>query len=218
VKEDGGTRLFGFCNEPRAIEKRLRSLRAAFLFLIYILPLIGQSLPRQGAKAQGQASMKGKWNMLTNSNNTTNARAGKITVKEGRKGIEFYAFNFQHGKPLHIGTLIGRTYEKTAPILQKPEPSFSLPQSELGAAIEQGAEFIRFIARGAIGTYAISVTDFQLFAQPYYNQAYGPQMRVSLGNFSHTSKVSKRNAHIDNPAIEQAGPLIKQEKQLGLFR
>src|SRR5689334_9656727 len=39
-----------------------------------------------------------------------NMQGGKIAVREGKKGIEFYAFNFQHGKPLHIGTLIGRTY------------------------------------------------------------------------------------------------------------
>jgi len=155
------------------------------------------------------------------SNYSTNAQAGKIQIKEGKKGIEFYAFNFQHGKSLHIGTLIGRIYEKTAPILQKPEPSFSLPQSELGAAIEQGAEFIRFIARGAVGTYAISVTDFKQQARPYFNQSYGPQMRISLTNpnLSHTSKVVKRNPILDSPPLEVARPIIKEKpKQMDLFR
>jgi hypothetical protein len=144
-------------------------------------------------------------------------KAGEIEVREGKKGIEFYAFNFQHGKPLHIGTLIGRTYEKTAPVLQKPEPSFSLPQSELGAAIEQGAEFIRFIGRGRPGTFSISVTDFQSHGEPYFNQAYGPQVRVSLTRFSYTPKVQKRNSITDNPPLEVARDIIKPEKQMPLF-
>src|SRR5215217_8873732 len=124
--------------------------------------------------------------MNKDNSNFNSLQAGKIQVKEGKKGIEIYAYNHEHGRPLHVGTLIGRTYEKTAPILQKPEPSFCLPQSELGAVIEQGGEFIRFIGRGRPGTYAISVTDFQRHGEPYFNQSYGPQIRVALTQFSYT--------------------------------
>jgi hypothetical protein len=146
---------------------------------------------------------------------TTYSKAGKIEVKQGKKGTEFYAFNHQHGKPLHIGTLCGRTYEKTAPILQKPEPSFCLPQSELGAVIEHGAEFIRFIGRGRPGTFCISVQDFQRHGEPYFNQSYGPQIRVSLTcpKLQHSLKVQKRNSITDNPPVEVAAPIIKPKEK-----
>jgi hypothetical protein len=143
---------------------------------------------------------------------TTFHKAGQIQVREGKKGTEFYAFNFQHKKPLHIGTLIGSVYEKTAPILHKPEPSFSLPKSELGAAIAQGAAFIRFIARGAFGTYSISVEDYERYGEPYYNAAYGPQIRVPLTKFQRIAKVEKRNPIVDNPVIiTKADPEIRQK-------
>lgn len=147
---------------------------------------------------------------------TTFYKAGDIQVREGKKGIEFFAFNHQHGKPLHIGTLSGATYEKTAPILQKPEPSFCLPQSELAALEQAGGQFIRFIGRGRSGTFAISVSDFKLHAEPYYNRAYGYQWRVKLSAFSYCAKVSKRNAQIDSPPLRVEVDIIK-EKQLTLL-
>jgi hypothetical protein len=157
--------------------------------------------------------------MDSNTNLSNLKTAGKIMIREGRKGLEFYAFNHQHRKQLHIGTLSGAVYEKTAPILEKPEPSFSLPQSELGAAIEQGAGFIRFIGRGRPGTFSISVQDFQKYGQPYFNQSYGPQVRVSLTKFAYSPRVSKRNPIMDSPALEIARDIIKpQTKQMDLFR
>ena len=155
---------------------------------------------------------------MPRSNSNTNTQAGKITVREGRKGIEFYAFNHQRRKQLHIGTLAGSVYEKTAPILEKPEPSFCLPQSELAAIEQEGGQFIRFIARGAVGTFAISLEDFKLHGERYFNPGYGPQIRVPLTRFpSHTPKVQKRNRITDNPPAQVTAPIIKpREKQLSL--
>jgi len=149
---------------------------------------------------------------------STFTQAGKITVREGKKGIEFYAFNHQRRKQLHIGTLAGSVYEKTAPILEKPERSFCLPQSELAAIEREGGQFIRFIARGAVGTYAISLEDFKLYGERYFNPGYGPQIRVPLTRFpSHTPKVQKRNSITDNPPLEVPRDIIKpREKQLTL--
>jgi hypothetical protein len=152
---------------------------------------------------------------MSQSNSTTITQAGKITVTEGMKGLQLYAFNHERKKQLHIGTLAGVVYEKTAPILNKPEPSFCLPQSELAAIEEAGGQFIRFIARGTVGTYAISVQDFRLHGEKYFNAGYGPQIRVPLAKFAFTSKVSKRNPIIDNPVIETVQPI--GPKQFSLF-
>ena len=154
--------------------------------------------------------------MLTNSNNITIVKAGEIQIKETKRGIEFHAFNFQRQRMIHIGTLSGQIYEKVAPILRQPEPSFSLPQSEFGEVVEMGAGFIRIVTPDKSGTYAISVPDFKLHAEAYYNASYGPQWRVPLGKFSHVAKVAKRNARTDNPVIEQVRDII-QSKQLSLF-
>jgi hypothetical protein len=152
------------------------------------------------------------------SEDTTFHKAGQIQVREGKKGIEFYAFNFQHKKSLHIGTLIGATYEKTAPILQKPEPSFCSPQAELAAIEQAGGQFIRFIGRGRPGTFAISLEDFKLHGEPYLNPGYGPQIRVSLRHFAYSVKVGRRNAIIDNPPVMRNDPLEPVTiKQMSLF-
>lgn len=154
---------------------------------------------------------------MSRTNDTTDFyKAGQIQTREGKKGVEVLAYNFQHGKPLHIGTLIGSVYEKTAPILHKPEPSFALPKSELGAVIEQGAAYIRFIGRGMPGTYSISVDDFQLHGIPYFNRSYGNQIRVSLRRFEYSPKVQKRNNIVDNPPVERTRDII-QERQMPLF-
>jgi hypothetical protein len=145
---------------------------------------------------------------------TTFLKAGQIQVREGKRGLEFFAFNHQHKKPLCIGTLSGLTYEKTAPMLHKPEPSFCLPTSELAAIEQAGGQFIRFIARGSVGTYAISLEDFKRHAEKYFNASYGYQLRVPVVKFSYSPKVAKRNPIVDNPpVIEQ--PL--QIRQISLF-
>ncbi len=125
---------------------------------------------------------------MSQMNNTTISKAGQITIREGKKGIEFWAFNHEHKKSLCVGTLSGSVYEKTAPILQKPEPSFCLPQSELTMIEQAGGQFIRFIARGHVGTYAISLQDFKLHGEQYFNAGYGKQIRVSLTKFSYSPK------------------------------
>lgn len=153
---------------------------------------------------------------MSRSKDNTFQKAGQISVQEGKKGLEFFAFNHQHGEPLHIGTLSGSTYEKTAPILNKPEPSFCLPHSELAAVEQAGGRFIRFIGRGRPGTFAISLADFRRLAVPYHNPAYGEQWRVPLGMFQRTDKVSKRNAMVDSPPIEREADPIR-EKQLTLL-
>src|SRR5688572_16585714 len=103
-------------------------------------------------------------------------KAGEIQTEEGKGGkLKFFAFNHQRGKRLHIGSLIGVVYEKVAPVLRQPEPSFSLTQSEFGAVTETGAGFVRIIPPDKSATYSISLQDFQRFSEPYYNVSYGPQ-------------------------------------------
>jgi hypothetical protein len=148
----------------------------------------------------------------------TFSKAGKIEIREGKKGLEFYAFNHEHKKPLHIGTLSGIVYEKTVPILQKPEPSFCLPTSELAAVEQAGGQFIRFIGRGRPGTFSISLEDFKSHGQSYFNAGYGKQVRVALTKFAYSSKVGKRNLIIDCPPVSRNDPFEPvTNKQYSLF-
>jgi hypothetical protein len=142
-------------------------------------------------------------------------KGGEIVTKETRRGIEFHAFNWQRQRMLHIGTLRGQVYEKQAQILQKPEPSFAVTQTELGAILETGAEFIRVVLPGKSATYSISVQDFQKHKEAYHNPGYGPQWRVGLKHWAHVTKIGKRNAAIDNPVREQVRPIIQQ---ISLFK
>ncbi len=155
--------------------------------------------------------------MQNNNTEQTIYKAGEIQLKETRRGIEFHAFNFQRQRMLHIGTIKGQTYEKQAPILRRPEPSFSLPQSELGKVQECGAGFIRIITPDK-WTYSISVQDFDRWKEPYYNASYGPQWRVPLGKFEHVAVATKRNAKLDNPVKQIVNPFASIEmKQQSLF-
>jgi hypothetical protein len=145
----------------------------------------------------------------------TIVKAGEIQVKETKRGVEFHAFNWQRQRMLHIGTLKGSVYEKQAQILRQPEPSFAVTQTELGAILETGAEFIRIVPGDKSATYSISVRDFDRCKEPYYNAGYGGQWRVPLIRFSRTSKVSRRNPITDNPVIETPGLQIKQISLFG---
>lgn len=149
--------------------------------------------------------------------NNTIIKAGEIHVKETKRGIEYHAFNWSRQRMLHIGTLRGQVYEKQAQILRQPEPSFAVTQTELGALIETGAEFIRVVLPGKAATYSISLEDFNRHKEAYYNPGYGPQWRTALKYFQHVTKIAKRNAAIDNPVREQPQPLLPEIKQLGLF-
>ncbi len=155
---------------------------------------------------------------MSQSNSTTIAKAGEIVIKETRRGIEFHAFNEQRKRVLHVGTLIGRTYEKVQPILMKPEPSFSLTQAEYSAVLSSGAEFVRIVLPDKRGSYAIDVQSFGRYGEKYFNVFYGPQLRVPLIRFAFTSRVSKRNKVTDNPVLERPGPIAPREKQLDFTR
>ena len=145
-----------------------------------------------------------------------NIKAGKIKIVEERGKVKLFAFNHQRRKQIHIGSVIGATYEKMAAILIKPEPSFLLNQAELGAIEEVGAGFIRIIPIDRSGTYSISVQDFKRHAQPYYNASYGPQLRCAKTWFESTPQVQKRNNFTDNPPLEQIRDIVS-EKQMSLF-
>ncbi len=152
---------------------------------------------------------------MSRQNNTT-ITAGEIELREGKRGIEFHAFNFQRQKMIHIGTVIGRTYEKVAPVLQMPEASFAFTQAEYSAVLEAGAQFIRIILPDKSATYAIDVESFGRYGVPYHNSFYGDQLRCTLDHFSYTSKTAPRNSHTDNPTLPKPGPLAPREKQLTL--
>lgn len=130
--------------------------------------------------------------------NTLNG--GKIQTRQTERGIELHSFNFERQRVLHIGTISGAVYEKgNAAILRNPEPSFNLTQSEYGAAVENGAEFLRVIPADKSATYSISLENFKRFAEPYFNSTYGPQWRCPLSKFSATNRTGKRNPITDNP-------------------
>jgi hypothetical protein len=151
---------------------------------------------------------------MSQTDNTIILKAGEIKVKETKRGFEFWSFNFQRQRMLHIGTLKGRTYEKVVTILRQPEPSISLPQSEYGAAVEWGAMFLRAIPSDHSATYAISLRDFKANAVEYYNAFYGPQWRVPLTEFSSISTTAPRNAITDNPVIETKAELLPRQMTL----
>lgn len=147
---------------------------------------------------------------------TTFTKTGEIRLEESKGKVKFFAFNHEHKKSLHVGSLIGVTYEKTAPMLRKPEPSFCLPSSELAAIEQAGGQFIRFIARGSVGTYAISLEDFKRHGERYFNAGYGYQVRVPVVKFAYSAKVAKRNPIVDNPVIETVRDIV-QDRQMSLF-
>ena len=138
----------------------------------------------------------------------TIARQGKITLQ---------AYNHERGQYLDIGSIVESVYEKgNAAILQLPEPSFTLSQSEFGAACDLGAEFLRLITREKV-TYSISLADFDQFKEPYFNGWYGPQWRVSLSKFASVGNSKKRNKAMDTPRRETPGYQRPQPAQLPLF-
>lgn len=150
---------------------------------------------------------------------TTTARIiqpGEIEVHEGQGRQKFYALNPHRGGKRHIGTLIGATYEKTAQILRKPEPSLALTAPELEAVQVLGGQFVRVIVNNS-ETYAISTADFVRHAERFVNPFYGHQMRVPLRYWASTSRTAKRNALVDNPKIEREGFELPRDRQLRLF-
>lgn len=127
-----------------------------------------------------------------------NIKAGEITTERTPRGVKFSAFNHERNQFLHIGTLRGTCYEKgSVSILHLPEPSICLSQSELGAALDHGAETLRFITREKI-SYTIRAELFDRLKEAYYNPAYGGQWRVSLTFFDVKGPGLKRGSAYRN--------------------
>ena len=137
----------------------------------------------------------------------------QIEIKQGKKGIELWAYNCEREKLLHIGSIEGAVYEKQANILQNPKPSFCLTVGELAAILEHGATFLRVACRGR--KYAISLQDFQNHGKQYASAWYGAQIRCELVHFQGITTNRKRNRIIDNPT-RQTTPLIVP-RQLNMF-
>jgi hypothetical protein len=144
----------------------------------------------------------------------SNIKPGNIAIREGQRGKEFHCFNLQRKKMVHVGTLIGVTYEKITAILLRPEPSISLTRNEFNTAQDSGALFLRFISSDKSRTYCISTADFRQHASPYYQENYGKQWRCPLSAFQSTSAVVKRNLIIDNPVLPTQQPILPRQPRL----
>lgn len=116
---------------------------------------------------------------------------GDIEARPGKRGIEILAMNHERGRRVHIGTIKRGVYEKgNAAILRKPEPSFCMMRAELEAVKENGAEILRLITPEK-QPYTISLSDFEQYAEVYFNAFYGEQMRCSRRHFETTTATRK---------------------------
>lgn len=144
-----------------------------------------------------------------------NTKWGEIETRPGKRGgIEILAMNHERGRRVSVGTVKGSVFEKgNAAILRQPEPSFCLSRSELEAAKDAGAKFLRVITPTK-QTHSIEIEDFERHAERYFNAFYGDQLRVALRHFVYSSEAAKRNAVLDNPVIERPQD---RTRQLSLF-
>lgn len=155
-------------------------------------------------------------------NNTTKTQWGDIETRPAKRGggIELLAYNHERGRRVSVGTVRGDVFEKgNAAILRKPEPSFCLSRSELNAAKEAGANFIRLITPEKT-TYAIELERFEANAEKYFNAYYGDQLRCSLRFFAFIASAKPRSERADNPAMPAHGKDVieqRREIQLALF-
>ena len=143
-------------------------------------------------------------------------KAGTITTRPGKRGLEFSSYNIQRQRMIHIGTLISKVYEKSATILRK-ENALTLTTAEVTTIQDNGGGFVRFVV-GRSATYSISVPDFLSHSKPYYNPGYGQQLACELKYLQFSNTYQKRNSQTDNPTVP-AGNLLEhvQARQLGLF-
>ena len=167
--------------------------------------------------------------MPRNQQDNTKIRSSQIDLKPGEvKIVElaertlFYAYNFEKDDVIQFGSTIGTVFEKPAPMLQYPEPSFCILPTELEAIKYSGAKYIRILSQGK--TFCISVRDFEAHAVDYDHKNYGHQHRVPIKFFQVIFRVGKRNNSIDHPPEEITDPMqpitIKHEplwKKLDLF-
>lgn len=144
---------------------------------------------------------------------TTVSKFGEIRYEQHRGKIKVFSQNRERGGEVHIGTLLGTTFEKEANVLERPEPSFTLSPNELQVIGSCGAQILKVIPKNRPGTYSISLADFKAHAEPYRNAYYGFQHRCSLRYFQHSEKVSKRNPILDNPALP-SGTLIEHVERM----
>jgi hypothetical protein len=140
-------------------------------------------------------------------------KAGEISLKQTKRGLEFHAWNHERQRLIHVGTLRGVTYEKgNCTLLRQPQLSICLPQSEYGAVVEAGAEFFRAISPDKSAKYTISVAGFKEHAEAYYNRGYGPQWRCPVQFFSYVGDIIERRnepQHIDTtPAPQYEQPSL----------
>lgn len=140
-----------------------------------------------------------------------NTIAGKIEIREGKRGAEVYA----RSRARPIGTIIGAVYEKVTAILYSPEPSISMTQAEYTAVVDSGAVYLRCIPSDKSATYSISLADFKANSEPYQNNQYGSQLRVPLSAFQSSRAVAPRNSLVDNPKPTRNVPIIRQLPMFG---
>lgn len=130
-------------------------------------------------------------------NSNSNLQAGQILLKDFGGVIQVHAFNFERQMTVHIGTIRqtsrGVIYEKAAPVLMKPEPSFCFTTAEFSAVLSSGVEFIHVVPPGKLGTYSIDVERFSKLGTPYFNGIYGDQKKVPLSAFSYVGKTFKKS-------------------------
>jgi hypothetical protein len=155
---------------------------------------------------------------MSQSNNSTNLKAGQISVEAKRGRVKFFAYNLQRGKPVHVGTKSGNVYEKVQPIFRQRQ-SFNLTRTEYAAILEAGASFINIVLPDKTAMYSIGVERFARYAQPYDHPDYGGQLACPLKYFSPSSEVSPRNARRDNPPVEMPRDIIQErlDRQPSLF-
>lgn len=153
------------------------------------------------------------------SNQNYSTKWGDVEARPGKRGgIEILSMNHERGRRLHVGTVIGSTYEKGNPaILRKPEPSFCMGQNELQAAKDAGAKFLRMITSDK-KTYSIAITDFERNAERYFNAYYGDQLRVPLRCFQFSAAAAPRNPITDNPrSVINRDILPRASQQMSLW-
>jgi hypothetical protein len=149
---------------------------------------------------------------------TTNyVKAGAITTKETRKGLELFSNSFERRKPVSIGTLSGKVYEKVSSIYRK-ENTFNLLPAELTQIKDAGGEFIRIVMPDKSATFTISVQDFERHAKEIFMPPYGKQLACSLSKFQYVGAVVKRNPITDNPPAMRNDPYEPvTSRQISLF-
>lgn len=148
-----------------------------------------------------------------------NTEWGDVYTKETKRGLEFFAYNRERGRSIHIGTLKGTTYEKgRVSILLKPERSIALKPEEYQAAVDAGG--VVFRAQTTDGeTYTIMFEDFHRLKIEYFNPTYGKQWRVALSYFQRSATTTKRNPVLDTPRCGDGNKeyVRPQPQQLPMF-